>query len=96
MRGDFRWYGEHMLLLVISALRYLLLCPHRRLTWPLTPPPGHGCGAAWETGAYVACLQCGQEFPYDIDQMQVLWPGEMHWRKRNRETQARQAELCVR
>lgn len=56
-----------------SFIAYLFGCRHRRYSFPLTvgrkrqAPP-----AARRTGSYVACLDCGQELPYDWKQMKVL------------------------
>jgi hypothetical protein len=49
-------------------------CWHKRCSFPITV-----CGnlrrstvAASVTGTYVACLDCGREFPYDWSQMKIL------------------------
>ena len=48
-------------------------CWHKRCSFPITV-----CGnlrrstAAFVTGTYVACLDCGREFPYDWSQMKML------------------------
>jgi hypothetical protein len=48
-------------------------CRHSRFSFPVTirrnqPKPA----AAFLTGTYVACLNCGQEFPYDWREMKVI------------------------
>jgi len=50
-------------------------CTHRRYTFPITAKPGQPrTGAAALTGTYVACLDCGKEFPYDWKLMKVVTP----------------------
>ena len=48
-------------------------CWHSHYSFPVTirrgqPKPQ----AAFLTGTYVACLDCGQEFPYDWKEMRVI------------------------
>jgi hypothetical protein len=48
-------------------------CRHARFSFPVTirgaaPRPQ----AAALTGTYVACLECGKEFPYDWQEMRVI------------------------
>ena len=59
-----------------GMLRQLFGCPHQRTTFPLTPTrrrvlPGRIAPAG---GAYVTCLDCGQEFRYDWAEMRVGEP----------------------
>lgn len=62
-------------------------CRHSRYSFPVTirratrRPP-----AAALTGTYVACLDCGKEFPYDWQEMKVITSPERH--------RARLAELA--
>jgi hypothetical protein len=54
-----------------AVLNLLFCCRHRRITRPITPvhKPGTPSG---ET--YVACLDCGKRFPYDLTNMRVGMP----------------------
>jgi len=54
---------------MIQAIMNLLLgCHHRRITRPITPVRK----ASLERGVtYVACLDCGQEFQYDLATMSM-------------------------
>ena len=58
-------------------------CRHSRYSFPVTirgakPRPP----AAVLTGTYVACLDCGKEFPYDWQEMQVITSPERHRERR--------------
>jgi hypothetical protein len=54
--------------MIDSVMNLLFCCRHRRITRPITPvhkpgtPPGE---------AYVACLECGKRFPYDVANMRI-------------------------
>jgi hypothetical protein len=54
-------------------------CRHSRYSFPVTirgaarRPP-----AASLTGTYVACLDCGQEFAYDWQEMKVITSPDRH------------------
>jgi hypothetical protein len=54
---------------MIGAILNLLVgCRHRRVTRPMTPPRK----VASEPGeTYVACLDCGQRFHYDLATMRM-------------------------
>jgi hypothetical protein len=60
-----------------SLLNNLFGCSHQRTTFPITPgrrhagPPVLG---ATRVGTYVACLDCGKEFAYNWDEMQMGAP----------------------
>jgi len=49
-----------------GLLSLLFGCRHRRITRPITPvhKPGTPAGQT-----YVACLECGRQFPYDLTTM---------------------------
>jgi len=53
-------------------------CWHSRFSFPVTVRRGQPKpAAAFLTGTYVACLDCGHEFPYDWQEMKVITsPGE--------------------
>ena len=48
--------------------RFVFGCRHRKLTRPITPHhrPGTKAGPT-----YVACLDCGKQFHYDVANMRV-------------------------
>lgn len=56
-----------------------LSCPHHRLSRPISrsatgerrPPANDWRTVGRESGDYVVCLDCGREFPYDWEKMQV-------------------------
>lgn len=56
--------GCHFML--SSMLDSLFGCSHRRTTFPLTPKRPSN-----RIGAYVTCLDCGREFPYNWDEMRM-------------------------
>jgi hypothetical protein len=48
-------------------------CWHKNISFPQTLKAGkRRSAAASETGTYVVCLDCGQEFAYDWQQMRVI------------------------
>jgi hypothetical protein len=48
-------------------------CAHSNYTFPMTVRQGsRRNSAAALTGTYVACLDCGKEFPYDWEEMKVI------------------------
>ena len=48
-------------------------CPHKRMSFPITVRGvRRQRGAEFPTGTYVACLECGHEFPYDWNEMTVV------------------------
>ena len=49
-------------------------CRHSNYSFPITVRPGSSRrnSAASVTGTYVACLDCGKEFPYDWQDMKVV------------------------
>ena len=56
-----------------SLLDVLFGCSHRHYSFPITKRPGQRrTPAASLTGTYVACLDCGKEFPYDWQEMKVI------------------------
>jgi len=62
-------------------------CRHSRYSFPVTIRRAtRRPAAATLTGTYVACLDCGKEFPYDWQEMKVITSPEQH--------RARLAELA--
>ena len=47
-------------------------CMHSHISFPITIKKGPRSRAAFFTGTYVVCLDCGKEFPYDWEQMKVV------------------------
>jgi hypothetical protein len=48
-------------------------CLHKHCTFPITIRGRlRRSEAAAPTGTYVVCLECGKEFPYDWETMEVL------------------------
>ena len=54
--------------MLATILNLLYGCRHRRITRPITPyhRPGTLAGAT-----YVACLDCGKQFHYDVANMRM-------------------------
>jgi hypothetical protein len=60
-----------------SFISSLFGCSHRRTTFPLTPgrkSASFQTAAVPRNGTYVVCLDCGKEFAYDWNRMQVGQP----------------------
>jgi hypothetical protein len=55
-----------------SLLDMLFGCTHKNYSFPLTKRRGQRSEASSVTGTYVACLDCGKEFPYDWHEMKVI------------------------
>jgi len=54
-------------------------CRHSRYSFPVTVRgAARRTKAASLTGTYVACLDCGREFPYDWQEMKVVTSPERH------------------
>ena len=52
-------------------------CSHRRTTFPMTPTRKNGgfpAGVLVHSETYVVCLDCGKQFEYDLDRMQIGKP----------------------
>jgi len=48
-------------------------CKHSHYSFPISVRAGSQSNdAAKLTGTYVACLDCGKEFPYDWQEMKVI------------------------
>ena len=57
---------------ITDIMDMLFGCWHTRYSFPLTAKPGQRIRAARPTGTYVACLDCGKEFPYSWDEMKIV------------------------
>ncbi len=54
-------------------------CRHSHYSFPVTVRRmARRPQAAALTGTYVACLDCGKEFPYDWQEMKVITSPEQH------------------
>jgi hypothetical protein len=54
-------------------------CRHRHYTFPMTtrPRPGQNYyDIRLPSRTYVVCLDCAKQFPYDWEQMKVIWTPE--------------------
>ena len=47
-------------------------CTHGHLSFPITIKKGARSRAAFATGTYVVCLECGKEMAYDWKAMKVV------------------------
>lgn len=47
-------------------------CWHQHYSFPITMKNGQRSRAAFPTGTYVVCLDCGKELPYDWKQMKIV------------------------
>lgn len=66
-------------------------CRHPRFSFPVTVRRAISRPkAAALTGTYVACLDCGREFPYDWEDMRVITSPQRH-RQRVAELAAKHA-----
>jgi len=54
-----------------SLLNSLFGCSHVRTTFPITPARRTATNSLHRHGTYVVCLDCGQEFTYNWDEMRV-------------------------
>jgi hypothetical protein len=62
-----------VVIFMASLLDVLFGCSHKNFSFPITKKPGQRHSAAASlTGTYVACLDCGKEFPYDWHEMKVV------------------------
>lgn len=65
--------------MIEKLANYFFGCRHARYSFPVTVRRAkRRPQAASLTGTYVACLDCGKEFPYDWQQMKVITSPERH------------------
>jgi len=63
----------------VKLLEAIFGCHHSRYSFPVTMRgAGRRTQAANLTGTYVACLECGKEFPYDWQEMRVITSPQRH------------------
>ena len=60
--------------MIAGLIDLLFGCRHSRYSFPVTirGKAARRPQAGALTGTYVACLDCGREFPYDWQQMKVI------------------------
>jgi hypothetical protein len=58
--------------MLARVLEGLFGCWHHRYSFPITVKKGQRSQAAFATGTYVVCLDCGKEMPYDWKQMKIV------------------------
>ena len=65
-----QWKGKALTggFMIDSLLNLLFRCSHRRLTRPLAPVTKAGQP---HSDSYVVCLDCGKQFQYDLNTMQM-------------------------
>jgi hypothetical protein len=57
----------------MGLLDVMFGCSHKQLSFPITVRGARRRSqAASLTGTYVVCLNCGQEFPYDWNEMKIV------------------------
>ena len=54
--------------MIDTFMNLLFGCRHKRITRPITPVHRPGTNAE---GTYVACLECGRRFHYDVNTMEI-------------------------
>lgn len=58
---------------MLNLIDVLFGCRHQRCSFPITRKTGERrSGAAALTGTYRVCLDCGREFAYDWQTMEVV------------------------
>lgn len=57
---------------IAKLIDFFFGCHHSRYSFPVTIRGGARPRAAALTGTYVACLDCGREFPYDWQEMKII------------------------
>jgi len=57
-----------------SLLNTFFGCGHDRTTFPITPGRKCATTSLHRHGTYVVCLNCGQEFSYNWDEMRIGEP----------------------
>ena len=60
-------------MIIRDIIDVLFGCSHKHYSFPITARPGQRRSpAAAVTGTYVVCLDCGQEFAYDWQEMKFV------------------------
>ena len=59
--------------MIAELIEAVFGCKHSHYSFPISVRPvARRNAAAKLTGTYVACLDCGKEFPYDWREMKVI------------------------
>jgi hypothetical protein len=59
--------------MITEILDAVFGCKHSHYSFPISVRPASRHSSATKlTGTYVACLDCGKEFPYDWQEMKVI------------------------
>jgi len=59
--------------MIVELLDSFFGCKHSHYSFPISVRPSSRRNTAAKlTGTYVACLDCGKEFPYDWQEMKVI------------------------
>jgi hypothetical protein len=59
--------------MVMKLFDVMFGCSHKRCSFPITVRgKQRRSAAASVTGTYIVCLDCGQEFPYDWNKMELV------------------------
>ena len=59
--------------MIVELFDAVFGCKHTDYSFPISVRPSSRRNAAARlTGTYVACLDCGKEFPYDWQEMKVI------------------------
>ena len=65
--------------MIAKLMEAVFGCKHSKYSFPVTiRGAARRPQAAALTGTYVACLDCGREFPYDWQEMKVITSPERH------------------
>jgi hypothetical protein len=68
---------------IVRLFESIFGCGHSRYSFPVTVRRAmRRPQAAALTGTYVACLDCGKEFPYDWQEMKVVTSPEQYRQQR--------------
>lgn len=77
--------------MILKLVDAVFGCRHARYSFPVTIRQAKRRPEAADlTGTYVACLDCGKEFPYDWQEMKVVTSPELYV-EQMAEFEARQA-----
>ena len=77
LRGSVSQDLPQVVKIMSRLIEALFGCSHKNFSFPITKRRGqrHSLATA-QVGTYVVCLDCGQEFAYDWQQMKVVYGKE--------------------
>ncbi len=76
--------------MLMRLLDWLFGCPHNNCTFPLRMRNRVNASTTTHS-AYVVCLTCGKEFPYDWEKMRTIWTPGREWEAETAETYVERA-----